>query len=310
MTRRLEIDTESPKALKIVQESLSHLTHYLETELTTKSMRDSNLISGCLGREILNPADRESVPLKQIWSAMLESAILDQKLRFTKFRLSTQTSFAEALWRYLQERDDSASIETLKRRRWNELAADISEEKLRRNVQWLADWIEADIAYAAFALKRANRKTFSDNPIRNLAATIITWLRSSTMSERSQRHRWQDELDELGAIHKQDFPDRLEEVTDGLRSADNLPANPTTRLEEWLFRIWPLVIHHEWTKPEIVACVPAQWDNQNQFSERPDYFLRCRGLRGGAQDGGRGVPRSRPHPPRETLAKSWLVNLL
>jgi hypothetical protein len=69
-----------------------------------------------------------------------------------------------------------ASIEILKsERRWNDLAAGMSEDKLRRNPHWLADWIEADIAYAVFVCNRSNQQIFSDNPIKKLAALIATW---------------------------------------------------------------------------------------------------------------------------------------
>ncbi len=285
------VRTKVPKALQIVCKSLSDLNDHLTEELTTKPLKNSNLISGRLGRQILSESETKGVPLRQIWSAFLESAKLDQYLRVTKFRLSAGTGFAGALWRYLQERDDNANLKTLESdRRWNALTADLDENNLRRNVQWLADWIEADIAYAAFVAKKVNPKIFGGNPIRNLAALVMTWLRTGKMSERSQKNRWHDELDELGAFYNQDFPDRLEEVTDGLRSADNRPSNPTTSLERWLFRVWPLVIHHEWTKPEIVACIPKEWDREGSFSAILDDFLRRHGLRGGATNGGRGVP--------------------
>jgi hypothetical protein len=307
--KRIIFKTKHPKASQILRDGLSHLFNYLESELTTKGeMRDCNLITGCLGREILGAADRESVPLEEIWSAMRESALLDEYLRVYQFRLSRETSFLMAVARYLKEQNDSVGwqmiIETIgSERRWNQLAAGISKDRLRRNIQWLADWIEADIAYAAFVGKRTNRKIFSGNLIRNVAALVMTWLRTGTMSERSQRNRWLKEMYELGSVHKQDFIDRSKEVTDGLRSADKLPAYPTSPLEEWLFRIWPLVIHYEWTKPEIVACVPEQWDREDQFKNYPDYFLRCRGLRIGG-DGGR--PIARPNPPRKELAVSWM----
>lgn len=156
------------RAAEILRDSLSHLFNYLETELTTKVMRDTDLISRCLSGQILSAADKDSVSLNEIWSAMWESALLDEYLLFTEFRLSRDSSFSVAMMRYIREQNDSANKETIfamigSECRWDELAVGISNDKLRRNVQWLVDWIEADIAYAAFVCSRMNRKIFSGN---------------------------------------------------------------------------------------------------------------------------------------------------
>jgi hypothetical protein len=275
-------------------------------------MRDTDLISRCLGSQILSAADKDSVSLNEIWSAMRESVLLDEYLLFTEFRLSRDSSFSVAMMRYIREQNDSTNKVTIfavigSECRWDELAVGISNDKLRRNVQWLADWIEADIAYAAFVCSRMNRKIFSGNRIRNWSALTMSYLRTTpSMTEKSQKNRWHDELDEIAVFSRQDFPDRLKEVTDGVRSADSLKPGPTP-LEKWLFRIWPLVIHHCWTKREIKACAGATWPVGIDEARDVDYFLRCRGLRGGAPDGGRGVPRNREGPPKQALALSWLT---
>jgi hypothetical protein len=300
----LDVRSKFPAALQSIVDSLHAVDRHLEEQFATFKIRHRNLVTQRLGRRILESVTTQCIAPFEIWHSWRDAAVLDQHLRTTKFRLGRQTSFTQALFLSLQERDETMSAEMIRHEKpWNELGTDLSFSDLSRNIQWLSDWIETDIAYAAFVSYRTNKAIFRGNKLKRFTAALATWLHGHEMLDHSKAKRWRWELDCIAKEHGQDFPDRLPEVTCAWPSVDSFyKTDAVLPIEAWLFRIWPLVIHHHWTKTEIIGCVPERWARREQFEKDPDYFLRCLGLRGGAS---RGVHYARIAPPKKELAVAW-----
>jgi len=296
-----------PGALTLIWNKLCELEQYLDEQFRILKSPNRNLITQQLGKGILAAATAHSIAPIHIWHSWHDAAVLDQQLRITKFRLPPQTSFTEALYFYLQERDSSLTKEILRTEQsWDQLGTALQYSELMQNIQRLSDWVEADMAFAAFVSYRTNRSIFKGNLIERTAAASATWLHTNKMPDRSKAGRWRWEVENIGNMHEKEFPDRLVEITTAWPGVDSsYKEGAVFRLEAWLFQIWPLVVHHEWTKREIVECAPKNWARWKELKARPDDFLRGLGLRGGARVGGRGVHRSRKAPPKQELAIDW-----
>jgi hypothetical protein len=310
--------TIDPKARELIARSISDYGRYLNDQFTSTEDAKRNLQPGLVGKNILKYAKRRNVIETEIWKALFDSFVY-QPIRWPEpqsphtYNFDWQTPCA-----YVLERHDfqgEFKVE-LSLRLWEDLIKNFGKPEIRKEIQRVCDWFESQAALSAYCIYKLNKNCFQEDAfkawINRLIQKIELRVPFVTPTERDVLFR--------GGLDDLKYGFGKEGVTDweAAKFHDPKPSKwEHDRLDKWLFQIWPLVKHYDWTMKEISAVIQEKSEKKIRTNLEVDFEKypckspdtlgqHCRlvlGLR--HEDRPLGKPSSREHaflPPRAFLA--------
>ena len=293
-------------------EAILDTDHRIDEEMR-KPSRQRNLITGAMGKQIRKQAKRQKLPVREIWTALFEALMQDVSSRL-EGGLPADTSMMSAFWFYLMEREDSTDPDRMKCHlagpaQWADLVEGKEGAKIWKEVKWLCDWIEADFALSTYCSRRMNKNTVKDDQFTRDATLAVTWALGDP--EAGHDKSWKKEMGWLSGKYERKSPEKTAEVIKARNHVKKGNEPPVQRVDIWLFRIWPLVLHWRWNRGDIWRILKeiAPENTAKPFEHTDESTGGCvlflnLGLRGGEERGGTGKRRVKESIPRTLVAKS------
>lgn len=160
---------------RLILETDARLTNRLRMLMSSGRFRRKRLISGFMGKALLNGKKAQKTSPERIWRAFPEASFCRKRIFERRFKLPGG-DFFDQFGDYLLEHFDgdqarvSQVFEALDR--WNQLVADLPTPEVRNEIQKLCGWIEADAAFIAFANYKRHRPTMARNPLKAFGASV------------------------------------------------------------------------------------------------------------------------------------------
>lgn len=285
-----------------------------------KEPHERDLQSGSMAKALFLKVKKANLSEIEIWNGLLPFCLVQGR----SWRLLNQPEgyYFDLTWPLLwfaeslppdQKHQISISLKD-----WPKLIEEHSRNRQREDITRFCNWIEAWAAWEAYSLYKTNKNCFQKDDFASLINQLVEQLNGARPSI-SNRER--EDLFQAGGralIHEygKNIP-----TYEAAKLHHPKPAQrwQHERLDGWLFRIWPLVKHKQWTVKQILsvlhhvhASVPTHpvfddsW-GKNPFTDSKaldKHLGAVLGLR--CADMPKGVPES---GDKNNLPSGWQLSL-